>query len=125
MTSVFAQMSRTPTSGKGLVCEPPRRILPRSPEDQKLLPVLEPQKPTEGRAGKIKLPLLILQGTGDRLVNPDGAQDLYDSVGSQDKTIKMYEKLYHEVFNEPEREQVLADVEGWLNRQMKIIGNLR
>ena len=31
-----------------------------------------------------------------------------------DKTLKVYAGLYHEVFNEPEREQVLRDVEAWL-----------
>lgn len=34
--------------------------------------------------------------------------------GSIDKTIKIYKGLYHEVFNEPEREQVLKDVQAWL-----------
>jgi len=39
---------------------------------------------------------------------------LYETVGSTDKTIKVYDGLYHEVFNEPEQAQVLGDVEEWL-----------
>lgn len=31
-----------------------------------------------------------------------------------DKTLRVYEGLYHEVYNEPEHEQVLRDVESWL-----------
>jgi acylglycerol lipase len=65
-------------------------------------------------AGKITLPVIILQGSLDKLVEPAGAQMLFDKVSSTDKTLKVYEGLYHEVFNEPERERVLKDVETWL-----------
>ena len=64
---------------------------------------------------KIVVPLLILQGSDDRLVNPQGARMLYEKANSQDKAIRVYEGLYHEVFNEPEREEVLADITDWLN----------
>ena len=65
-------------------------------------------------ASAITLPILILQGTGDMLVNPSGAQILYDKVGSADKTLKLYDGLYHELHNEPERDVMFADVEAWL-----------
>jgi alpha-beta hydrolase superfamily lysophospholipase len=70
-------------------------------------------------ARKISLPLLILQGAADKLVDPSGAQMLFDRVGSVDKTIKVYEGLYHEIFNEPEHERVLGDVEKWLAGQLE------
>jgi alpha-beta hydrolase superfamily lysophospholipase len=63
---------------------------------------------------KITLPFLAMQGGADRLVDPDGAQILYEKAGSKDKTLKIYEGLYHEIFNEPEHERVLGDVETWL-----------
>jgi acylglycerol lipase len=65
-------------------------------------------------ADKITLPLIIVQASEDKLVDPGGAQMLYDQVGSSDKTLRIYEGLYHEVFNEPESAQVLKDVEIWL-----------
>jgi alpha-beta hydrolase superfamily lysophospholipase len=65
-------------------------------------------------AGKITLPFMVLQGGDDKIIDPGGAQMLYDKAGSKDKSIKIYEKLYHEVFNEPERARVLKDVEMWL-----------
>ena len=49
--------------------------------------------------------------TAEPEVDPGGAQMLYDTVSSTDKQIEIYEGLYHEVFNEPERAQVLDDVE--------------
>ncbi len=63
---------------------------------------------------KITLPFLAMQGGGDRLVDPDGAQILYERAGSKDKTLKIYDGLYHEIFNEPERERVFKDIQDWL-----------
>ena len=64
--------------------------------------------------GKITLPFIVFQGGEDKLVDPSGAQMLYDQASSTDKTIKVYKDLYHEVFNEQERDIVLQDVETWL-----------
>jgi alpha-beta hydrolase superfamily lysophospholipase len=66
------------------------------------------------QAQKINLPLLIVQGSQDTLVDPGGAPLLHSLVSSSDKTLKIYDGLYHEVFNEPEHEDVLADVLQWI-----------
>jgi len=63
---------------------------------------------------RITLPVLVMYGTADVLSNPQGSDDFYRLVGSTDKTLKRYEGFYHEIFNEPERLQVFADVERWL-----------
>ena len=81
--------------------------------------LLSAMEQLQSKAAEIKLPLLIIQGSADRLVNPDGAQFLYDTVSSSDKTLKMYKGFYHEVLNEPEKEQVLGDVESWLEKHLK------
>jgi alpha-beta hydrolase superfamily lysophospholipase len=64
-------------------------------------------------AGKITLPVMIFQGSADRL-DPGDARFLYDTVSSADKTLKVYEGLYHETHNEPECAMVLHDIEVWL-----------
>jgi alpha-beta hydrolase superfamily lysophospholipase len=64
--------------------------------------------------GNISLPFITLQGSLDRVVDPGGSRMLYEKSSSNDKTIKIYEGFYHEVFNEPERAVVLKDVETWL-----------
>jgi acylglycerol lipase len=69
-------------------------------------------------AGRITLPLLIVQGGADKLVDPAGARLLYDAVASPDKKLIEYEALYHEVFNEPEHDRVLTDVEQWLEAHL-------
>jgi alpha-beta hydrolase superfamily lysophospholipase len=65
-------------------------------------------------ANRITLPVLILQGGADRLVDPAGAQNLFERVASADKKLVVYEGFFHEVFNEPQHDRVLADVERWL-----------
>ncbi len=63
---------------------------------------------------RINLPILIMHGSADRLSDPSGSQILYQRVSSGDKTLKLYDGCYHEIFNEPERQQVFADMEAWL-----------
>ena len=69
------------------------------------------------RMQNINLPVLILQGSADRIVHPEGAQAFLAGIDSDDKTLKIYEGWYHELFNEPEREAVLTDVLRWLEKR--------
>jgi len=66
----------------------------------------------------IELPLLILHGSADQLVAVDGSQLLYETAASRDKTLKIYEGLFHEILNEPEKDLVIADIAGWLDRHV-------
>ena len=49
------------------------------------------------QAPKIKLPIMIMQESNDKLVDPSGGHLLYNLVTSQDKTIKIYDGFYHEI----------------------------
>jgi alpha-beta hydrolase superfamily lysophospholipase len=69
-------------------------------------------------AGKITLPIIVVQGGDDKLVDPAGAKMLYDLASSKDKTLEIYPSMYHEVFNEPNRLRVLKDVETWLESRL-------
>jgi alpha-beta hydrolase superfamily lysophospholipase len=64
---------------------------------------------------RLRLPLLTVQGTVDLLVDPGAARWVDSHTGSPDHTLRIYEGLYHEVFNEPERDEVLDDLAGWLD----------
>jgi alpha-beta hydrolase superfamily lysophospholipase len=68
------------------------------------------------RISELKLPILVLYGEADELVNPSGSRLVYDKVGSSDKKIKSYHNLRHEIMNEPERDKVLADIIAWLDK---------
>lgn len=67
-----------------------------------------------GQMPELNLPVLIMHGTADRLSDPKGSEMLYERASSKDKTLKLYDGFYHEIFNEPGHEQVLADMAAWL-----------
>ncbi len=67
------------------------------------------------RLPSLKVPLLVVHGSADQLVSVESGKTAYRLAGSADKTLKIYDGLYHEVFNEPEHAEVLADVLNWLN----------
>ncbi len=68
------------------------------------------------RCGEIKLPLLLFHGTADALVLDEASKIVYQKASSKDKTLKLFEGLYHETMNElePERKKVLKVVADWI-----------
>lgn len=71
----------------------------------------------EAKSETIELPLLLLHGTADTLTSPEGSKTLHERSRSSDKTLKLYDGLYHEVLNEPEKQRVIGDVVSWLAAQ--------
>jgi alpha-beta hydrolase superfamily lysophospholipase len=66
-------------------------------------------------AASVALPVLLVHGGDDPIADASGTKDIHDALASIDKTMKIYDGLYHEVFNEPERDQVIGDVIAWLD----------
>ncbi len=66
----------------------------------------------------ITYPFLAFHGGADRVTNPQGSRDLYRRAASADKTLKIYDGLYHETLNEPEQAEVLADFIAWLDARI-------
>lgn len=65
-------------------------------------------------AGRFHRPILIQHGRADTLVPLAAAHDVYHLIKAHDRTVKVYDGLYHEIYNEPERETVIADLLEWL-----------
>lgn len=63
----------------------------------------------------LTIPLLVVHGSADALVSVEAGRTAHRLAGSKDKTIHVYEGLFHEVFNEPQKDEVLADVLRWLD----------
>jgi alpha-beta hydrolase superfamily lysophospholipase len=70
------------------------------------------------RARQLTAPLLVVHGADDALVPASGSELLVDCVGSSDVHLKVYPGLFHEVFNEPERDRVLDDVTAWIEARL-------
>jgi acylglycerol lipase len=66
----------------------------------------------------LELPLLIMHGTDDRLTDMEGSKQLFAKASSNDKTLKLYDGLYHEILNEPEKERVLGDIVEWMDKRL-------
>ena len=69
-------------------------------------------------AATIRLPILIMHGSEDTLTAVAGSELLHEGVSSADKRIDIYDGLYHEILNEPERKNVMADILGWLEARI-------
>jgi alpha-beta hydrolase superfamily lysophospholipase len=64
---------------------------------------------------KFTLPVLVMHGTGDRIVPPVATDMIEQRAGSDDLTVIRYDGLYHELLNEPERDRVVGDIADWLD----------
>ena len=76
--------------------------------------LLNSTKKISAHAAAISLPILIMHGSSDKLADISGSEMLFEKVSSKDKTLKLYDGLYHEILNEPEQDQVKADILSWL-----------
>ncbi|MCL4467898.1 MAG: lysophospholipase [Deltaproteobacteria bacterium] len=72
---------------------------------------------THENAGRLSMPCLILHGSADALTNPRSSREFFEKAGSKDKTYKLYEGYYHEVYNEVEKQKPLSDMAEWLNKR--------
>jgi alpha-beta hydrolase superfamily lysophospholipase len=66
------------------------------------------------RARELRIPVLMQHGDLDELVDPAGMRLLESTCGSPDRTVHWYEGLWHEIYNEPERDRPLSDLRKWL-----------
>jgi alpha-beta hydrolase superfamily lysophospholipase len=64
------------------------------------------------------LPVFILHGTVDKATVPSGSQFFYDTVGSTDKTLKMYEGHFHDLLNDIGKEEVMGDMTAWIEKRL-------
>jgi alpha-beta hydrolase superfamily lysophospholipase len=72
------------------------------------------------QASSLQVPILMQLAGDDHLVNARTAEQFFEKVEVADKTLHVYERLYHEIYNElpAQREQVLHDLEGWLEERL-------
>jgi alpha-beta hydrolase superfamily lysophospholipase len=72
-------------------------------------------------AARLRVPTLLLVAGADRLVDPSGAHAFADALQAGVGTLRWYDELYHELFNErePDRSEVLTDLRTWLDAQTR------
>ncbi|WP_189402526.1 alpha/beta hydrolase [Arenicella chitinivorans] len=106
-------ISRDPAVVEAYMCDP---LVSKSKLSARfLLGLRQTMDRVLAEASQITLPILIMHGGADVMTAPEGSEKLFSCVASQDKQLKIYPGLYHEIFNEPEAESVYADVLAWLD----------
>lgn len=63
-------------------------------------------------------PILMLHGEKDGLVSVTDTYDFFRQVASKDKQMKIYGNLFHEIFNEYCRDEVILDVIQWMEHRI-------
>ncbi|MDH4198746.1 MAG: lysophospholipase [Spirochaetia bacterium] len=70
-------------------------------------------------ASEMKIPVLMTHGASDGISNPEGTIQFYENCGSIDKTLIIYDNLYHEIYNEKNNQQVFKDLIQWIDRRSR------
>jgi alpha-beta hydrolase superfamily lysophospholipase len=68
------------------------------------------------------VPLLLMASGADRIVDPEASGRFAVRAPKGKLDLVLWDGLYHEMFNEPEREMVFARMEAWLEERVSPAG---
>ncbi len=63
-------------------------------------------------------PVLMLHGEKDGLVSVKDTFEFFEHAASRDKQMKVYGNLFHEIFNEYCRDEVIGDALSWIEKRI-------
>jgi alpha-beta hydrolase superfamily lysophospholipase len=69
-------------------------------------------------ARQTEVPMLLLHGEDDPLTPASGSRAFFEQLDPSRSELRIYPGLRHEILNEPEQEQVFADVLGWIDERL-------
>lgn len=67
---------------------------------------------------RVTQPMFVMHGRADPVVPYHGSEQLYKQSDSPDKTWRLYPDGYHELLNDTDKDQVLAELCEWLNGRL-------
>lgn len=70
---------------------------------------------------QITIPVWIGHGSFDSINDPSGSTFIMNQIASQDKTLKIFDNLFHEILNEPERDEVVSEITDWIDERHTIL----
>ena len=106
-----AFLSRTPGVADAYVADP---LVSSTVSARWFTEIVRAQLETRETAGQLAVPALIMQSGDDRLVDPAATREWAERAPTDFVDYVEWPGLYHEMFNEPEREQVFERMESWL-----------
>ncbi|MCS6912783.1 MAG: alpha/beta hydrolase [Myxococcales bacterium] len=107
-----ADLSHDPAVGQAYASDP---LVSRIATARWFTEMMAAQAAARRRVRSLRTPLLLMHGGDDRIADPVASQALFDRVGERDKVLLIYPGLYHEIFNERDRDMVIQDLVSWLN----------
>lgn len=110
-----ANLSRDPEVGRAYAADP---LVTRKVSAKWFAEATRAMHEVVERADQITTPLLVMHGTEDRLASVDATRRVFERIGASDKELVIYEGFYHELFNEPEKQEVFERVTGWLDKRV-------
>ena len=74
------------------------------------------------QASALNVPVLMQVAGEDYLVNADSSKHFFEKLTLQDKTLHVYDDMYHEIYNAPQDQKgrVLDDLETWLDKECRM-----
>jgi acylglycerol lipase len=71
-------------------------------------------------------PVIVFQGNQDRLVKKEGTYELFEAVGTQDKTLVLLGDREHLIFEaNPFKDDITLGIVGWLNAHSKKMNSIQ
>jgi len=110
-------LSRTPGIADAYAADP---LVSSTVSARWFTEVVRAQLETREMASRLSLPALIMQSGDDRLVDPAATRDWAAKAPADLAEYVEWPGLYHEMFNEPEREQVFQRMELWLRERLDV-----
>jgi len=111
-----SHLSRDPEVGRAYAADP---LVNRKVSTKWFAEAMRAMQEVTEWAPQIKTPLLVMHGTEDRLASVGATERLFERAGSADKELIIYPGYYHELFNEPEKQEVYERVTDWLEQRSK------
>lgn len=70
---------------------------------------------------QIRIPVFIMHGTADKATVPQGSQFFYDTVGSADRKLTLYEDHFHDLLSDVGKEKVMDDITAWIGARVPAV----
>ena len=74
---------------------------------------------SKNNISNIKCPVLVMHGEKDGVVSKSIGEWTYSNLVCEDKEIMIYPNLYHEIFNEFNKDKVIKDLLEWLEGRVR------
>ena len=107
-----AVLSRDPSVGAAYAADP---LVNRVVSPRWFTEATRAMEEVKQWAPRLTMPLLVLHGTEDKLASVEATRRLFEELGATDKQLGIYQGYYHELFNEPEKQQIFDRVTDWLD----------